>query len=135
MQLSLSEAAKIVGKNKSTILRAVQSGRLRAALIDGQYLIEESELFDLYAPVRTSTNATRNAPDAPSNELAKLQAENALLKEWLNDLKVRLDRSEDKERALMAMLTRSDNERQRLLEDKKKPNDALLKKLFWKRGT
>lgn len=133
MQLSLSEAAKIVGKNKSTILRAVQSGRLPAVLIDGQYLIEETALFELYAPVRTGANATGNAPDAPPHELVKLQTENALLREWLDDLKARLDRAEDKERALMAMLTRSDNERQRLLEDKEKPNDALVKKLFGKR--
>ena len=86
-------------------------------------------MFELYAPVRTDANAT----NAPPNEVWKLQAENAILREWLDDLRQRLDRAEDKERALMSMLSRSDSERQRLLDENKKPNDPLLRRLFGKR--
>jgi hypothetical protein len=127
MSFSLSEAAKAVGKAKSTILRAVQSGRLKATLEYGQYVIDEHALFSLYAPVRTSANATRNAPDAPPEELAKLRAENALLREWLNDLRGRLDQSEDERRRLNLATAK-------LIEEREKPHDTLLKKLFGKRG-
>lgn len=126
MLLSLSEAAKATGKNKSTILRAVQSGRLKASLDDMKYVIDERDLFELYAPVRTDANATRNAPDAPHDELSKLRAENAILREWLDDVRGRLDRSDDERRRLTMMTAK-------LIEEREKPNDALLVKLFGKK--
>lgn len=123
MSFSLSEAAKAVSKNKSTILRAVQSGRLKATLENGQYVIDGDALFSLYAPVRTDANATRNAPDAPPEELVKLRAENAILREWLDDIRNRLDHSDNERRHLTMMNAK-------LIEEREKPNNALLKKLF-----
>jgi hypothetical protein len=128
MPFSLSEAAKATGKNKSTILRAVQSGRLKATLEHGQYVIEEQHLFELYAPTCTTANATGNAPDAPPEELAKLRAENALLREWLDDMRSRLDQADDERRRLTLMTAK-------LIEEREKPNDALLVKLFGRKKT
>jgi excisionase family DNA binding protein len=49
--LSLREAAHEVGISKSTILRAIQSGRLLAPRKDdGGYAIDPDELFRVYRP-------------------------------------------------------------------------------------
>jgi hypothetical protein len=49
--LTLGEAARATGKNKSTILRAVKDGRITAEKDeDGQYAIEPAELFRLFSP-------------------------------------------------------------------------------------
>jgi hypothetical protein len=51
MGMSLRNAAKEAGVSKSTILRAVQSGRLSAARTDdGGYDIDPAELFRVYPP-------------------------------------------------------------------------------------
>ncbi|WP_051953618.1 hypothetical protein [Methylocapsa aurea] len=49
--LSLREAARATGASKSTILRAIQSGRLLAPKNDdGGYAIDPAELFRVYQP-------------------------------------------------------------------------------------
>ena len=59
MALSIREAASEVGVSKSTVLRAIQRGRLSAARDDdGNYNIEPSELFRVYAP-RTEVRPAR----------------------------------------------------------------------------
>jgi hypothetical protein len=48
---SLRQAAQEAGTSKSTILRAIQSGRLSATRTDdGGYAIDPAELFRVYAP-------------------------------------------------------------------------------------
>ena len=64
MQLSLREAAHHVGTTKSTILRAIQSGRLSATRNDErEYRIDPAELMRAYPADRsTSRSAVRHAP-------------------------------------------------------------------------
>ena len=51
MQFSLSQAAKETGKGKSSIHRAVKSGRLSAQRRDdGTYSIDAAELFRAFPP-------------------------------------------------------------------------------------
>ena len=48
---SLRQAAQEAGTSKSTILRAIQSGRLSATRTDeGGYSIDPAELFRVYPP-------------------------------------------------------------------------------------
>jgi len=59
---SLRQAAQQAGTSKSTILRAVQSGRLSASRTDdGGYAIEPAELFRVYPP-KPSTNLGAASP-------------------------------------------------------------------------
>ena len=61
--LSLREAAQQAGTSKSTILRAIQSGRLSATRTDdGGYDIDPSELFRVY-PVKGRTDAPQRSVD------------------------------------------------------------------------
>lgn len=96
MGLSLREAAKEAGVSKSTILRAVQSGRLSAARTeDGGYDIAVSELFRVYDPSkadRTGTDA--EGQDAPANQNAP-DPMVAVLQEQVNSLKEILRRADE----------------------------------------
>lgn len=59
-QLSLREAADACGVSKSTILRAIKSGRMSAPRTDdGGYAIDPAELHRVYPP-RTTTAPERN---------------------------------------------------------------------------
>ena len=61
--LSLGQAAKQVGKTKTTLTKAIQSGRLSASRNDqGHYCIDPAELFRVY-PV----NPSRPQPGRPVN--------------------------------------------------------------------
>ena len=93
MGLSLRNAAKEAGVSKSTILRAIQSGRLSAArLDDGGYDIDPAELFRVYEPgkVERSTPEARGQ-DAPSGP----DPMTAVLQEQLNSLRELLRRADD----------------------------------------
>lgn len=91
--LSLREAAREAGVSKSTILRAIQRGRLSAARTDdGGYDIQPAELFRIYEP-RTSADRTGNdavgqdAPASVQEATAVLQAENEGLRNQITTLR------------------------------------------------
>lgn len=103
--LSLREAAREAGVSKSTILRAIQRGRLSAARTDdgGYDIIQPAELFRIYEP-RTSADRTGNdaagqdAPASVQEATAVLQAENeglrnqvATLRELADEMKAQRD--------------------------------------------
>jgi len=67
-RLSLREAAHLSGANKSTILRAIQSGRLKAERTpSNEWSIEEVELRRVYPPL-SEPSAPENVSDAKSIE-------------------------------------------------------------------
>jgi hypothetical protein len=110
MPHTLAQAAEATGKSRSTILRAIQTGKLSATrdeLTQG-WLIEPAELHRLY-PV-----ASDEANDHPRNRPAQggLQREIDLLREMMagkdeviDDLRRRLDAEGEERRKLVAILT------------------------------
>lgn len=125
MELSLSDAARATGKGKSTLLRAVKSGKLSARRgDDGAYLVDAAELARVYpveaparvdgAPWRAADAPAGAAPDAVGAELAALRVKVALLedqlgreRETVDDLRQRLDRSDERVRLLTFQPERS----------------------------
>jgi excisionase family DNA binding protein len=76
-ELSLSQAAKITGKSKSTINRAIKSGKLSATRHDdGTYSIDAAELHRAF-PLGTSGGAEWIAakPGGTTNETDRLRIE------------------------------------------------------------
>ena len=68
--LSLREAAKQVSVSKSTILRAVRSGRMSAGRTeDGGYDIDPAELFRVYQPKSNGHGLDRPERDSMHREL------------------------------------------------------------------
>jgi hypothetical protein len=112
MRYTLGTAAKATGKAKSTILRAIKSGTISANKAhDGSYAIDPSELHRVFPP--------NGAQHVPSNDThlhkerdailqlrleileAERQRERDQMQTTIDDLRGRLDRSEDRVTALL----------------------------------
>lgn len=128
MQYSLSEAAKATGKNKTTIQRAIKSGKISASKGDGgSYQIEPSELHRVFPPVVAQrdtqhplSNDTQQTELSLHNsglsrilELEKelavaherasgLEAQKDHMADTISDLRKRLDSSESRIIALLS---------------------------------
>jgi excisionase family DNA binding protein len=121
MVYTLSAAAKAVGLGKSTLHRAIKSGRLSATrLDDGSYRIDPAELARVFPPEphgpspwdTTARDETLGNPPVPSEALlslkvtmleAALERERDSLaneRETTADLRRRLDRAEERVQAL-----------------------------------
>lgn len=105
--LSLRQAAQQAAVSKSTILRALQSGRLSGTRTDdGGWSIDPAELHRVY-PVRSAQRSGTDAPgqDAPAHEpagtpgVAALETEVRMLREMLAKLEAaQADMREDRDR-------------------------------------
>jgi hypothetical protein len=104
--LTLGQAAKECGKQKSTILDAIRAGRLSASKDDkNQWQIDPSELFRVYQAQhhtdhiteRDTTSAEHNTTPAQlakllENEQRERERERSMLKEQIELLKDQVDR-------------------------------------------
>jgi hypothetical protein len=127
--LTLGQAAKATGKNKTTILRAVRDGRVSANRDEvGQYAIEPAELFRQFPPATDdgvaqpeaqASDATPRNPgdliDATPDAGYRLLAEE--LRRQIDELKVERERERQQHLAAAADLRRrldaSEEERRR----------------------
>jgi excisionase family DNA binding protein len=99
--LSLREAAQQAGTSKSTILRAIQGGRLSAPRTDdGGYDIDPAELFRVYPPRKSSDELSdrpgdhrggRDSPVRDLQEAVEIRVRNARLEGELKVLTSALD--------------------------------------------
>ena len=99
---TLTTAAKAIGLNRSTVLRAIKSGKISAAKDEhGEWQIDPAELHRVYPPVAEAPGptsaeqqpATVGAADPAARleeKIAMLKALADLMREQLND--VRKDR-------------------------------------------
>lgn len=116
MEYTLNGAAKATGKGKSTLHRAIKSGKLSARRTEeGSYLIDAAELARVFPVERVGPspwdNAGRNdtPPEQPETAVAVLQVRVEMLevqlareRDTVDDLRKRLDRSEERVLALTA---------------------------------
>lgn len=128
-QLSLREAAEACGVSKSTILRAIKSGRMSSPRTDdGGYAIDPAELHRVYparnasAPERTGSMGQDAPPPAP-DATAVLDAEITALREMLR----RADREADDLRSDRDAWRSQAENAQRLL------TDHSSRRSWWKR--
>lgn len=102
MSYTLGEAAKATGKSKTTLHRAIKSGRISASKAgDGTYSIEPAELHRVFPAVTMETSPkllSSNDEEQLSNTLTALRTqleiqekerdrERALLQETIADLR------------------------------------------------
>jgi len=134
--LSLREAGLETGKDKMTIKRAIDSGRLSAVKEGNQWRIEPSELFRVFPAISRNDNKDetptqpserRNATSRNTDETSMLrlklemrdkqiqqleterERERAQLNERIDDLSRRLDRADEDRTRLTAVLTHKEN--------------------------
>jgi hypothetical protein len=115
MKFSLGQAAKETGLDKSTISRAIKSGRLSAQRKDGGgYEIDPAELFRVFSPASKEQTSPSPPTDASTDVLLenrelriKLEAAEARIRdkdEEVHDLRRRLDLEGEERRKLTMML-------------------------------
>lgn len=113
MKYTLGTAAKATGKAKSTILRSIKSGTISARKThDGSYEIEPAELHRVFDPIiaqqvsSTEGSLRDEHPATLRLRLETLEAERERerhqMQATIDDLRARLDRSEDRVTALLA---------------------------------
>ena len=108
MFLTLGQAAKEVGKSKSTILKSIKTGRLSAFQNDfKQWQIDPAELFRVYAPANDD-NSLGNTQDNTSTlalqldkEIQERERERRLLLSQIEDLKMDRDHWRNQATALL----------------------------------
>lgn len=113
--VSMTKGAELAGVSKGTVSKALKSGRLSyAEKTDNGYLIDTSELFRVFPPKQPETVETARLDTPTGNretlmETGGLLREVELLREQLrdrdgvvDDLRQRLDKSEDERREAQA---------------------------------
>jgi len=114
MQLSLSTAAKEIGRSKSTLSRAIKVGRLSATRCeDGSYQIDQAELYRVFpAPLPQPAISNTVQPVVEQDGTLRIQLEltererdrerqerhreRDQMQATIDDLRARLDRAESR---------------------------------------
>ena len=118
MKHTAGAAAKAVGKTKSTITKAIASGKLSAIKNDnGAWEIDASELYRVYPPtpletVKIEQNDTLKETDGNSKEIEALERLLKAAEEQIDDLKA--DRDEWRKQANQLLLTNTSTPRKRI---------------------
>jgi hypothetical protein len=99
-KLNLSQAAKAVGKNRVTLWRHINTGKLSAERDrDGNPLVDTSELLRVYGELKkhaTPSNSKKQQSETPSYDellllVKELRNEQSEMKEIILDLRNRLE--------------------------------------------
>jgi len=153
MKHTLGTAAKACGVGRTTILRAIKTGKISALKDDkGSYAIDPAELHRVFPPVASEQieeqqmerDATGYGTGGTAVLLAKIEGLEALLdreRETVTDLRRRLDDEATERRRLTALLTHQPEPKQEAapvplspLEPEATANKGKLwQKLFGKR--
>ena len=118
MKNTAGTAAKAVGKTKSTITKAIASGKLSAIKNDnGAWEIDASELYRVYPPTPLETveieqNDTLKEMGGNSKEIEALERLLKAAEEQIYDLKA--DRDEWRKQANQLLLTNTSTPRKRI---------------------
>ena len=116
MSYTLGDAAKATGKSKTTLHRAIKSGKISATKAEnGSYSIDPAELHRVFPPATVATPVAplqRNEPEQSGNTLETLriqlemlekerERERALLQETIADLREDRDKWRQQATALL----------------------------------
>jgi excisionase family DNA binding protein len=138
MKHSLTSAATATGISKSTIYRAIKSGKMSAIFEDGVYKIDPAELHRVFSPVsveRIIKEEMTQSETVGETSLLKLEVE--FLKQQLErerdfvkSLERRLDESDAERRKLTKLLTFQQEQPAKVQEQSVNKENKLWKKLF-----
>lgn len=95
-ELSLSQAAKVTGKSKSTINRAIKTGKISATRHDdGSYSIDASELARVFSVEPQDGAKERGAEPSEPRLLERIEALESML---AREREISADLKEDRDR-------------------------------------
>jgi hypothetical protein len=105
--LTLGQAAKETGRSKSTIFKAIQTGKLSyIEKTSAGYKLDRDEVFLLFPANDSSVSIGERSRTINENtENDFLKRENNLLRQQVDDLRRRLDEESQERRQLTMLLT------------------------------
>lgn len=127
MKHTLATAAKATGKGKTTIFRAIKSGKLSASFENGVYEIDPAELHRVFKPVpleRSENDDMEQSAMILEQKIEFLERELKLKDDFMREQSKRFDALERRLDNLMLLLTHQHE------NQKTKPIDANI---LWKR--
>ena len=144
-QVTVSQAAQLTGKNRSTIIRAIEKGHLSASRHEfGQYLLDPAELERVYGTLRSpdARDGSERDDASPSDDVHQRELE--LLREMLEQerqahARTRTDHDRerhtwDEERTFLRGMLERQTDQVKLLTDerqqKERHSPTLLSRLF-----
>jgi len=103
-KLTTGQAAKAAGRAKSSIIRAIRSGRLSAERHDDRYQVDSAEIERVFGPLRAPEHAPDDLPVLPRNapERPGAAPERDLLLDTMRDTIKRLEADGDRLRGDLA---------------------------------
>lgn len=124
--INVRSAARLIGKDRSTVLRAIESGKLSASRDDhGRYQIDPAELERVYgtlgspaARTDADTAAMPQSASADAVRAAALEREVTLLRE--------MQRQWEEERTFLRGMLERQTEQVRLLTDQRERRSPSL---------
>ena len=140
--VTLRVAAELTGKDRSTINRAIENGKLSATKSElGRYLVDPAELERVYGTLRTPTVRSDALPsDAQEAQSAPPDRELALVREMLERERTHHERersaydrdrqSWEEERAFLRSTVERRDEQMKLLTDQRQLEPRAG---FWQR--
>ena len=140
--INVRTAAQLAGKDRSTIIRAIEEGRLSATRDErSRYRIDPAELERVYGSLRPpdarndeQSDASPQPASADAMRAAGLMREVELLREMLD----RERRSFEEERTFLRGMLERQTEQVKLLTDerqqKERHSPTLLSRLFLRRS-
>ena len=123
--VSARDAAKLAGKDRSTILRAIESGKMSGQKTERGYLIDPAELERVFGTLRVpaaDADALPEAAYAEASRAAGLQREVELLRE--------MQRQWEEERTFLRGMLERTTEQVKLLTDQRQSEPRPW---FWQR--
>lgn len=137
MNISLSDAAKLVGMSKNGIVKAIKNGKISGQKnIHGQWEVDPAELTRVYKPVETAelVSANKNAPvsDSEPNENMALKREVELQREQINLLRDQLADAKGREDKILKMMEEQIGT-MRLISDQRDVKPTIEGRGLWAR--
>jgi hypothetical protein len=126
---TLAQAIAATRRSRSTLIRAIRSGRLSATRDEsGTYFVEPSELYRVFPALGDGTPADiSNGVPRHAELIARLEAEqakNAILQNQVSDLRTRLDRESEERRQALDRLAAAQERITALLTDQRSATPA-----------
>lgn len=137
MNISLSEAAKLVGMSKNGIVKAIKSGKISGSKNPhGQWEVDAAELTRVYKPVevlaQVRPNKSEPVSDGESNENRALKREVELQREQINLLREQLTEARGREEKILRMMDEQIST-MRMITDQREPKKPEEGRGFWSR--
>jgi len=140
--LTVTQAANLTGRNRSTIIRAIEKGHLSAGKHEfGQYLIDPAELERVYSTLRSAgaRNGSEHQDALPSDDARQRELE--LLREMLEAERTAHERTRvnhdrerhswDEERTFLRSMLERQAEPVKLLTDERQRDQERHSPSLW----